>query len=152
MLHDPKFWLAISFFIFCIISIKYILPIINGKIKKSIFDINNKLDELSKKKEILTKEIKHLESKKHDMLNYQNKLINDANIEIKNLKKNAELELKEKMIQEERIANKRLNDEELRLITHFKEKIVVDLIANLSNKMDNFNNKDKNKILANILS
>ena len=82
---DPKFWLAISFFIFLGLMIKYALPAIIKMIDQGVKKVSNDIFQAIHAKEEAEKLLAEAEKYYQESLTLSKKLIADAEIEAANL-------------------------------------------------------------------
>ena len=81
MIHDPKFWLAISFIVFVILMIKYALPLILKGLDSKVIKITNLLIDAEDSKKKADQLLKDAEKYLEDSVKFGDQIVKDAAIE-----------------------------------------------------------------------
>ncbi|OFW80703.1 MAG: hypothetical protein A2887_05785 [Alphaproteobacteria bacterium RIFCSPLOWO2_01_FULL_40_26] len=133
MFHfDEKLWLAIAFFSFLALIIKYVWPLIAKALdnkSKQIAEEILQAKEMKQKAEQLLADAKkyHQES-----ITFAEKLLKDAEIEAQKLIKETEHVLKEELKKKTNAAQDRIKTEQESAIRTIKSKIILDAMSLLS--------------------
>lgn len=141
MYHDPKFWLAISFLLFCGLILKYVWPIlvraIDDKSKAIAAEIETAV-QLKNKADLLL-----IDAEKYQqyIIEYSEKLIADARIEANQIITNAKNAVETEIAKKLELTRKRIEQEEERVVREVKNRIINEAIAVLTGKLPA--NKDK---------
>ncbi len=140
MLHDPKFWLSVAFFIFIIFSFKYILPFIVKMIDDKVNFIANKIREANEIKLKAEKLLSEAIKEKEEAHLFVKKLISDSQNEISNMISSAKKEIEDEFNKNLSIAKNNIEDSEKMAVIRIKE----DIISSIIQKVENFvaNNND----------
>jgi F-type H+-transporting ATPase subunit b len=121
---DPKFWLTISFLIFFLLMLKYVMP----KITSLLDDQSKRIaDQISQAQDLKNQAEKLLiESKKQyeSSLIYCKKLIDDAKSEGENLLKDSQKSLEEEIKKRTLLSKERIKAEEDKAIRELKSSII----------------------------
>ncbi len=137
MLHfDEKFWLAIAFFAFATLIIKFVWPLIakglDNKSKKIAEDILTAKDLREKAEKLLASAEKYYQ----ESTDFAQKLLKDAEDEAKKLAADSRDTLEKEVSKKTAAALERIKIEEESAIREIKTKIVSTAIDGLSSKMD----------------
>lgn len=124
MFLDPRFWLAMSFFIFSFLMIKYVMPIITRAIDGKRKQITNEINQAKSLKEQAEKLLADAKKYNTESLIYSQKLIGEAKDLASNLlsesQKSIEAEIRKKM----ELAKERIALEETIAIREIKSHII----------------------------
>jgi F-type H+-transporting ATPase subunit b len=142
MFLEPKFWLAISFFTFVALMIKYALPLIikmiddkSKQIAKDIADARNAKEEAEN---LLAEAKKYSEESKK----YCQKLIDDAQNEAAKILADSQKSLEDEINKKTDLAKERIKNEEEKTIREIKSNIIDAAIKNVAKKAANNSEKD----------
>jgi len=137
---DPRFWLAVSFFIFLTLVAKYLMPkIIESLDNKSQQILNQiKIAEQSRQKaeQLLLEAQKHHE----ESLIYCAKLIEDAKSEASELLTYSQKLLAEELDKKTNLTKERIATDEEKTMRDIKSEIINAAIKIIETKAANFNN------------
>ena len=141
MFHDPKFWLAIAFFVFIGAAIKYILPIllrmIDGK-KAFISEQITKACEIRlKAEELLTEAEKYHK----DSIIYSEELIDIAKREVAAILENSRKAIENELSTKMELASLKIKQEEEKVIRQMKTAIVEAAIKTIEHSLSKAENK-----------
>jgi len=145
---NEKFWLAIAFFSFVALVIKYFGPkiseILDNKSKSIAQDIILAKEARKKAEELLA-----VAQKIHqETIANAEKLITQADIESKNLLHNAQELIDQEIARMTALASQRIKIEEEASIREIKTKILFSALAQLQDK-SSLNSDEQNKIIDN---
>jgi F-type H+-transporting ATPase subunit b len=136
MLHDPKFWLAISFLIFISLIIKYVGPLIVKMIdnkSKQIADDLDRAAQIRHEAEIL---LKNAQKYYDDSVKQSEQLIKDASIESGQLIADCKIAIEDEINKKINVANERIKTEEDRVVRDIKSKIIESAIIAIENNIE----------------
>jgi F-type H+-transporting ATPase subunit b len=135
MLHDPKFWLAVSFSIFVLLMIKFVMPLIikalDGKVKQIADDIK----QAEKMKAEAQKLLKDAQRYYEDSVKQSDLLIKDAQDESKKIIKDYKTAVESEIDKKISSASERIKAQEDRVVREIKTKIVESAVEAIQ---DNF--------------
>jgi F-type H+-transporting ATPase subunit b len=141
MLHDPKFWLAIAFFIFIGAAIKYVLPIIikmiDGK-RAFISEQIAKANEMRLKAENLLAEA---EKYHKDSIVYSEELIEVAKKEVETILENSRKAIEDELNTKMELSSLKIKQEEEKVIRNLKLAIVEAAIKSIEQSLSKTENK-----------
>ena len=152
MLHDPRFWLAISFCIFLGLMIKYVWPIIirmiDGKTKSIADEIDSALEIKNKAQALM------LEAEKYqqETLNYAHKLIEDARAEANSIINSAKHVAEQEVAKKLAVAMQRINQEEEKIIREVKSRIINNAIKTIADKLPANSKKSSDFVIETAIS
>jgi F-type H+-transporting ATPase subunit b len=155
MLHDPKFWLAVAFFIFVGAAIKYIIPVVIKMIDQKRNQISENLNQANELRLSALKLLEEAEKYYQDSITLSSELIERARKEseiiLESSKKVVEAELNTKM----NLATQKIKQEEEKAIRQMKSAIVSAAIKTIEDSLFNSDNKKisqgtTNKAISNI--
>jgi len=136
MLHDPKFWLAVSFLIFLFLMIRYVVPFIIKMIDAKSQKIAEDLKQAAK----MRLEAEKLLRKSKEYYDYHIKksdqLIKDAALESEKLIENYKIAVEDEISKKIDVANERIKTEEGRVIRDIKSKIIESAIMAIENNLE----------------
>jgi F-type H+-transporting ATPase subunit b len=137
MLHDSKFWLAISFFIFVALIIKYALPKILAALDNKSKQIANDIEQAKQMRQKAEQLL--LEAKKHheESLLYCQKLISNAQKEADKLLLDSKKELEAELLKKTNLAKDRIQQEEEKTVREIKSNIIAAAIKIIADKSNN---------------
>ena len=141
MLHDPKFWLAIAFFIFIGAAIKYVLPIIIKMIDGNRAFISEqiaKANEMRVKAENLLAEA---EKYHKDSIVYSEELIEVAKKEVETILENSRKAIEDELNTKMELSSLKIKQEEEKVIRHLKLAIVEAAIKSIEQSLSKTENK-----------
>lgn len=146
MFLDPRFWLTISFTIFSVLIIKYVLPKILAALdskSKQIADEIEKAKQMREKAEQLL-----LEAKKHheESLLFCQKLLRDTQIEAEKLLTDSKNELAAELLKKTNLAQERIKQEEEKTIREIKSNIINAAIKTIEAKSHNLSAESSSSI------
>ena len=124
MFQDPKFLLAVSFFIFLGFMIKLVLPRIITALKNRSDEIYKKFSEIEVLEDNARQALLESQSIRKNMEKEAIKIINEANNEVDKILKKAEEELRKEVKSKIRMAEEKIEQEKERIITATKMSIV----------------------------
>jgi F-type H+-transporting ATPase subunit b len=157
MLHDifqdPKFWLAISFTIFTILMLKYVLPIILKSIDGKVSQITKNLADAEKMRKQAEKLLKSAQDYHKESVKYSDQLIKDSKVEADKITKDYKAEVKKDIEKKVAAADERIKAQEERVVREIKSKIVESAVnAIQSNVKDVANDKILNEVAKNSIN
>jgi F-type H+-transporting ATPase subunit b len=137
MFLDPRFWLTISFSIFTILLIKYVLPKILVALDNKSKQIADSIEQAKQMKEKAEQLL--LEAKKYheESLVYCQKLIHDAKEEADKLLSDSKKELAGELLKKTNLAKERIKQEEEKTVREIKSNIIASAIKIITNKSNN---------------
>jgi len=136
MLHDPKFWLAVSFLVFISMMIKYVVPLIIKMIDAKSQKIAEDLREASKMRLEAEKLLKKSKEYYDYHIKKSDQLIKDAAIESEKLIENYKIAVEDEISKKIDVANERIKTEEGRVIRDIKSKIIESAIIAIENNLE----------------
>ena len=119
VLHDETFWVAVAFFIFVILSFKKIKKILIESLDKRIKEIKIRINEAKKIKEEAEINLKEAKKNLNKIIGDNKRVINEANEEARNLKN--------KLLNEEKIYNQRFEKKIIDRIEQSKNQAIIDI-------------------------
>ena len=119
LLHSETFWVAVAFLIFVILSFKKGKKALIESLDKRIEEIRKRIEEARKIKEEAENNLKEAKENLRKIIDDKKKIIKDANEEAVNLKK--------KLLDEEKIYNERYKKKILDRIEQSKNEAIVDI-------------------------
>lgn len=141
MLHDPKFWLAISFCLFCFLFIKYVLPLLVRALDAKSKQIADELSEAKNLKNKAQKLLIEAERYHHESIAFSNKLIADSKNEVDKFMVASVKEISENLDRKMASIFERIKQEEERSIREVKSRIIASAIKIIENNLPNKVNK-----------
>jgi F-type H+-transporting ATPase subunit b len=137
MIHfDEKFWLAIAFFSFVALVVKYALPLIRKALDDSSKKIAEEILAAKEMKENAEKILEKAEQLYKDAISFSEKLIKDTEDEVQKLAAESEKLLADELAKRKAAALGRIKSEEEAAIRELKVKIVDSALKKLSNELD----------------
>jgi F-type H+-transporting ATPase subunit b len=124
MFQDPKFWLAVSFFIFLGFLIKVILPKVIIILKDKSDEISQKFDEIESLKNKAEKLLCESILIRENIEKEANKIISNANEEVKRIIVKAEEDLRTKIEYKLSLAEQKIDQEKEKIIRNTKMSII----------------------------
>jgi len=147
MIHfDEKFWLAIAFFSFFALVIKYAWPLIRKALDNSSKKIAEEILTAKEMKEAAEKLFIEAQQLHEDAVSFSKKLIKDTEDEVQKLANESEKLLEEEVAKRKKIALDRIRFEEEFAIRELKSKIVNSALGKLANEL-NLNKEDHEKLV-----
>ena len=119
LLHSENFWVAIAFLIFVTLSFKKGKQIILKTLDKRIENISRKINDARKIKEEAENNLNEAKKNFEEIVDDKKRIINEANEEAKNLK--------DKLLNEEKIYSKRFKKKILDRIEQSKNQTINDI-------------------------
>lgn len=144
MFQDPKFLLAVSFFIFLGFMIKLALPRIIIALKNRSDEIYKKFNEIEVLKDDARKALLESQLIRKNMEKEAIKIINEANNEADKILKKAEEELRKEVKNKIKMAEEKVEQEKERIITATKMSIVSLAIDELKKNFEKDKLESKN--------
>ena len=146
MFLDPRFWLAISFFIFLALMIKYIMPKIINALDNKSKHIADEIEQARQMKERAEQLL--LEAKKHhqESLLYCQKLLTDTKNAAEKLLADSRNDLEQELIRRTNLAKERIKQKEEKTIIDIKIAIILAVIKIIEEKSHNLPNQSSSKI------
>ena len=149
MLHDPKFWLAISFLIFVAAMLKFAVPlimkIIDDKVAKTSSDINSAAELKNKAEQLLAEAEKYYQ----DSIAHSQKLIADAGIEAANLLANSQKIIEEELTRKMELTTRRIRQEEERAMREIKSWLIASAINAIRDNVAKVSDKKSSELVLN---
>ena len=136
MFLDPRFWLTISFSIFTILLIKYVLPKILAALDNKSKQIADSIEQAKQMKEQAEQLLLAAKKYHEDSLTYCQKLINDAKEEADKLLSDSKKELEEELLKKTNLAKERIKQEEEKTVREIKSNIIAAAIKIITDKSD----------------
>lgn len=147
MFHfDEKFWLAIAFFSFFTLVVKYFWPLIRKGLDDSSKKIAEEILAAKEMKENAEKLLSKAEQLYQDAISFSEKLIRDTEDEVKKLAAESEKLLSEELTKRKTAALDRIKFEEESAVRELKVKIVNSALGKLANDL-NLSKEDHEKLV-----
>jgi len=137
MFLDPRFWLTISFLIFTILLIKYVLPKILAALDNKSRQIADSIEQAKRMKEQAEQLLLAAKKYHEESLAYCQKLISDAKAEADKLLSDSKKELEEELLTKTNLAKERIKQEEEKTVREIKSNIIAAAIKIITDKSDN---------------
>lgn len=147
-MFDEKFWLAIAFFSFLALLIKFVFPIISKSLENKAKKIADDINDAKLMKEKASKLLIEAEKSYKESLNFAEKIINDAKLESSKISIETAKALEKEINKKIEIALERIKSSEEAVIREIKIKIISSAINELS-KNFNLQKRDHWKIIEN---
>jgi F-type H+-transporting ATPase subunit b len=152
MFHfDEKFWLAIAFFSFVALVVKYVWPLIGKALDANSKKIAEEILAAKEIKENAEKLLLKAEQLHKDAVLFSQKLIKDTEDEVRKLAIESENLLKEELSKRKAAALGRIKSEEESAIRELKIKIINSALGKLSNEL-NLNKEGHEKLVEKSLN
>ena len=148
-MFDEKFWLAIAFFSFVAILIKYVLPHINKSLDNNARKIADDILQAKNMRESAQRLLEEAHIFHKHSIDQAQKILSDAVLEANKLQENAQKALDEQIQKMSQTALNRIKSEEEIAIRQIKTHIVDQAINEFSNLK--LNDQIQNKIFENSL-
>ncbi len=148
-MFDEKFWLAIAFFSFVAILIKYVFPIINKSLDNNARKIADDILQAKTMRENAQRLLEEAKVFHQHSIEQAQKILNDATLEANKLQESAKNALDEQVKKMFEITLNRIKSEEEIAIRQIKTHIVEQAISEFSNTK--FSDQIQNKIFENSL-
>lgn len=137
MIHfDEKFWLAIAFFSFAALIIKYALPLIRKALDDSSEKIAKEILDAKEMRQNAEKILENAEQLYKDAISFSEKLIKDTEDEVQKIAAESEKLLVDELERRRATALARIKIEEETAIRELKVKIVDSALKKLSSELD----------------
>ena len=136
MIHDPKFWLAISFIVFVILMIKYALPLILKSLDSKVIKITNLLKDAEDSKKKADQLLKDAEKYLEDSVKFGDQIVKDAAIESQKITEDYIVSVKKEIAKKLSVSEERIKSSEERIVREIKSKIVESAINAIANNID----------------
>jgi F-type H+-transporting ATPase subunit b len=149
MLHDPKFWLAISFIIFIAAMLKFAMPAILGMIDNKVKHVTGEIMEASKAKANAEKLLAEAEKYYQESIELAQKLIADAETEAANLIAHYQKIAEEEMQRKIDLTTKRIQQEEDKAIREIKGWLLTSAITAMKDNITKINDKKTSSSIVN---
>lgn len=146
-MFDEKFWLAIAFFSFIALLIKYPFPSISKDLDAKSKKIAEDILEAKKMRELAQKLLEEAHAFHKHATQHSKKIINDAIDEAKKIESDSKKSLEEQITKISNIAIERIKSEEETAIRLVKEDLVNQAIEKFSNIK--FSDEENKKIIDN---
>jgi len=140
---NEKFWLAIAFFTFLAIIIKYAWPLIAKALDNKAAQIAKDLSDAKEMKELAQILLQKAEKSYQDSLVYAKKLIADAEIESQKFAEESKQFLETEITKKTAAAMERIKMEEESAVREIKEKIIAGAVKNLTDEIKNGENQEQ---------
>lgn len=148
-MFNEKFWLAIAFFSFLLLVLRYVKPMIVASIDKQSQDISDEIIAAKEMKEKASKLLSEAESFHKESLSYSKKLIAEAQEEAAKFIAQAEKDITEEVTKKTAAAHSRIQNEEERVLRQVKSAIVsTALEAVESEAANNLDKKHSDNLLS----
>ena len=148
-MFDEKFWLAIAFFSFVAILIKYVFPHINKSLDNNARKIADDILQAKNMRESAQRLLEEAHIFHKHSIDQAQKILSDAVLEANKLQENAQKTLDEQIQKMSQTALNRIKSEEEIAIRQIKTHIVDQAINEFSNLK--LNDQIQNKIFENSL-
>ena len=145
MVHDPKFWLAISFCLFCFLFLKYVLPILIRALDAKSKEIADELFEAKKLKNKAEKLLIEAENYHRESVAFSKKMIDDSKSEVDKFMVDSVKKISEDLDRKMAVVFDRIKQEEQRSIRETKSKIIVAAVKAIENGLPNKVNKNSSE-------
>ena len=122
--HEPKNWVALSFFIFLALFIKKAVPLIAGALDKRADSIKAELDDALRLREEAQAVLAEYQKRQREVEQEAEGILAHAKSEAESMKKQAEKELKEALKRRVDLANTKIERAEQDAVREVKENIV----------------------------
>ena len=136
MIHDPKFWLAISFIVFVILMIKYALPLILKGLDSKVIKITNLLKDAEDSKKKADQLLKDAEKYLEDSVKFGDQIVKDAAIESQKITEDYRVSVEKEIAKKLSVSEERIKSSEERIVREIKSKIVESAINAIANNID----------------
>lgn len=139
---DEKFWLAIAFFAFVTLILKYVWPILSQKISEQSKQIAKELLEAQELKEEAKKLLEDSKKQYENSVIASKKLFEDAESEAKKLLEDVKVRAAKDFDKKVAALNERIKTEEEKAIRDLKKEVVSLAFDDIKNNLQN-NNQEK---------
>ena len=141
MAHDPKFWLAISFCLFCFLFLKYVLPVLIRALDVKSKEIADELFEAKKLKNKAEKLLAEAENYHRQSIAFSKKMIEDSKAEVDKFMVDSVKKISEDLDRKMAVVFDKIKQEEQRSIREIKSRIVTAAIKIVENGLPDKINK-----------
>lgn len=152
LLHDPKFWLLISFITFVILMIKpfksMMIGGIDSKIEEIKLNINNSLETYNKAEE----KLKDAEKQTRDLSNKVDDIISNARSQAESISKNIIEKTNQTIKSKEKNSLDRIKQIELSAIQSIKSQASIELNKIIENYFSNLSEDNRSRIIIKSVS
>ena len=152
ILEDSTFWVASSFIIFILLTLKPLKEFFNTSLEKKIDSITNEIDESSQLKDQSIKILEEIKKKQIDSDILVNKIIEDSKKNTIQYEKDLKQRLKSTLEKREKNFQQRINNEISKAEQDIKELIIETSIYVTQKRIEkNIRTSDNNNIILNSL-
>ena len=152
ILEDSTFWVASSFIIFILLTLKPLKEFFNTSLEKKIDSITNEIDESSQLKDQSIKILEEIKKKQIDSDILVNKIIEDSKKNTIQYEKDLKQRLKSTLEKREKNFQQRINNEISKAEQDIKELIIETSIYVTKKRIEkNISTSDNNNIILNSL-
>jgi len=152
ILEDSTFWVASSFIIFILLTLKPLKEFFNTSLEKKIDSITNEIDESSQLKDQSIKILEEIKKKQKDSDILVKKIIEDSKKNTIQYEKDLKQRLKSTLEKRERNFQQRINNEISKAEQDIKELIIETSIYVTKKRIEkNISTSDNNNIILNSL-
>jgi F-type H+-transporting ATPase subunit b len=141
MFLDPKFWLAVSFFIFLFLAIRYVMPKIMGLLNFKTKQIAEEIDQAKHLKQRAEQLLLEAKSYHQESLLYCQNLVIDAKQEAEKFLMNSKNNLATEISRKTTLAKEQIKQEEERMIREIKFDIISAATKAIEEKSYNLSNQ-----------
>ena len=124
MLEDPRFWVAVAFCLFVVLSYKKVAALLTGALDERSVKIKNELDEASRLRAEAQQLLDHYKQKQAEYMREAETIIADAVKDAESLRAFSEQELKTTMDARMKSAVDRIAQEESNAIAEVRNHVV----------------------------
>lgn len=152
ILEDSTFWVASSFIIFILLTIKPLKEFFNNSLENKINSITKEIDESSDLKDQSIKLLEEMKKKQKDSDILVNKIIEDSKTNTVQYEKELKQRLKSTLEKREKNFQQRINNEIFKAEQDIKELIIETSIYVTQKRIEkNISTSDNNNIILNSL-
>ncbi len=121
---DEKFWLAIAFFAFAVLIIKYVWPILSGAIAAQSDQIAKDLNDAKEAKEKAEALLKKTQEQYDNAVETSKKILSDAKDEARKFIEDSKASVEDEISRKVEALNNRIKSEQEKAIRDIKGKII----------------------------
>jgi F-type H+-transporting ATPase subunit b len=144
---NEKFWLAIAFFTFLALIMKYAWPAIAKALDEKSKQIADDIRAAKEMKELARSLLKKAERNYVESEHYAKKLFKDAEAESEKFAAEAKQILEAEIAKKTAAAMERIRMEEVNAVREIKEKIIANTMKNLSSELSNISSMEHENLM-----